>query len=336
MHLIIIQLQRQSPLGFGRFPSVKNPSPIHIFHRKTAHPHLHQCIQCFKFQSNFAVTLHPIMFGKSTFTHSSSGFPAEVAVSAESRLQIESKLQKLLEFENKCSSAKIGVHLQFYRQIAAIVFYDKHFLEKPLRRPGWQLCKAHVCEVCLKTKETFVDGQNGIWQVLKDYFTIEHQHCRSYWNLEVYARMPRLESTYVFIGKLQPLHFTTYSFWRGLHYEGLGGNFAKHMFVKCAPNFFWWPKWHFDRYCRLLHYWTSTNIACEEHSLSLHGFEGAAAFSMQPPFLGVCCDNQSRQHIRQLGRIDARRVMQELDAVPNPPLRVGAGHRTSAVFSSNA
>jgi hypothetical protein len=36
MHLIIIQLQRQSPPIFGRFPSVKNSSPIHIFHQKTA------------------------------------------------------------------------------------------------------------------------------------------------------------------------------------------------------------------------------------------------------------------------------------------------------------
>ena len=317
MHLIIIHLQRQSPLGFSRFPSVKILAQS-IF--SIGRPHTDTRINASNV-SSFNRTL------RSPFTQSCLENPRShiAALVSQPKLQsvpsrdcrsIESKLQKLLEFENKCSSAKIGVHLQFYRQIAAIVFYDKHFLEKPLRRPGWQLCKAHVCEVCPKTKETFVDGQNGIWQVLKDYFTIEHQHCRSYWNLEVYARMPRLESTYVFIGKLQPLYFTTYSFWRGLHYEGLGGNFAKHMFVKCAPNFFWWPKWHFDRYCRLLHYWTSTNIACEEHSLSLHGFEGAAAFSMQPPFLGVCCDNQSRQHIRQLGRIDARRVMQELDAVP--------------------
>ena len=34
MHLIIIQLQRQCPPTFGRFSSVKNYSPIHIFHQK--------------------------------------------------------------------------------------------------------------------------------------------------------------------------------------------------------------------------------------------------------------------------------------------------------------
>ena len=36
MHLIIIQLQRQSPLVFGPFQSVENSSPIHIFHQKIA------------------------------------------------------------------------------------------------------------------------------------------------------------------------------------------------------------------------------------------------------------------------------------------------------------
>ena len=36
MHLIIIQLQRHSPSVFGQFPSVKNSSSIHIFHRNTA------------------------------------------------------------------------------------------------------------------------------------------------------------------------------------------------------------------------------------------------------------------------------------------------------------
>jgi hypothetical protein len=44
-------------------------------------------------------------------------------------------------------------------------------------------------------------------------------NCRSYWNLEVYGRVPRLESNYVPICKLQPLYFVTSNFWRGLHYD---------------------------------------------------------------------------------------------------------------------
>ena len=36
---------------------------------------------------------------------------------------------------------------------------------------------------------------------------LQSQNCRSYWNLEVYARVPRLESNYVSICKLQQLIF---------------------------------------------------------------------------------------------------------------------------------
>ena len=36
MHLIIVQLQRQSPPIFGLFANVKIYSPIHVYHRKTA------------------------------------------------------------------------------------------------------------------------------------------------------------------------------------------------------------------------------------------------------------------------------------------------------------
>ena len=59
----------------------------------------------------------------------------------------------------------------------------------------------------------------------------------SHWNLEVFARVPRLESNYVSICKLQPLHFVTGNFWR--NFNVIGGNFAKHVFVKCPQkNFF--------------------------------------------------------------------------------------------------
>ena len=43
----------------------------------------------------------------------------------------ESKLQELLEFENVCQSAKIGIQLCFYLQIATIIFCDRQFLERP-------------------------------------------------------------------------------------------------------------------------------------------------------------------------------------------------------------
>ena len=42
MHLIIFQLQRQSPLIFGWFSSVKNSSPIHIF--SIGRPYTNTCI----------------------------------------------------------------------------------------------------------------------------------------------------------------------------------------------------------------------------------------------------------------------------------------------------
>ena len=69
------------------------------------------------FKSNSAITLHPNMFGKSTFTYCCV-CQAEVAVIAES------KLQELLEFGSVYYSAKIGVMLCYYLQIATIVFCD--------------------------------------------------------------------------------------------------------------------------------------------------------------------------------------------------------------------
>ena len=46
---------------------------------------------------------------------------------------------------------------------------------------------------------------------------LQSQNCKSYWNLKVFARVPRLESNYVSIYKLQSLYFVTSYFWRGLH-----------------------------------------------------------------------------------------------------------------------
>jgi hypothetical protein len=48
---------------------------------------------------------------------------------------------------------------------------------------------------------------------------LQSRNCRSYWNLKVSARGPRLESNYVSTCKLQPLYFVIGSFLRGLHYD---------------------------------------------------------------------------------------------------------------------
>ena len=49
---------------------------------------------------------------------------------------------------------------------------------------------------------------------------VPSRNCMNYWNLEVSARVPRLESSYFSICKFQPLYFMTCSVWRCLHYEG--------------------------------------------------------------------------------------------------------------------
>ena len=59
---------------------------------------------------------------------------------------------------------------------------------------------------------------------------LHNWNCRSYWNLKVSARVPRLDSSYVSICKLQPLYFVTCSFWKAFTMKG--GKFAKHIFVK--------------------------------------------------------------------------------------------------------
>ena len=59
---------------------------------------------------------------------------------------------------------------------------------------------------------------------------LHNRNCRSYWNLEVSTRVPRLESSDVSICKLQPLYFVTCCFCRSLHYERwklCGAHFVK-------------------------------------------------------------------------------------------------------------
>ena len=164
MHLIIIQLQRQSPPVFGWLSSVKSSSPIHIFHRKTSSWHSHQCFQCFKFQSNFAITLHPTRFEKPTFIY----------------------IVVLLQSVPSCN-------------------------------------------------------------------------CWSYWNLKVSTRVPRLESSYVSIHKLQPLCCVTCNFWRGLHCEGWKSCRAHFCEVPPKQNKILTAKMAFDR-CWRLQYWTLVGV----------------------------------------------------------------------------
>jgi hypothetical protein len=133
MHLIIIQLQRQSPPVFGWNPSVKNVSPIHSLHRKTAQRPSHQCIQHLKFQSTFVITLHPILFEKNPCPH--------IAVLA--------KLKSPLVSTRSCRVKIVGVN----------------------------------------------------------------------WNIEVPARVPRLESNYGSYLQTTTTKFVTRSFWGGLHHE---------------------------------------------------------------------------------------------------------------------
>ena len=45
---------------------------------------------------------------------------------------------------------------------------------------------------------------------------LHSQNCRNCWNLEVYVGVPKLESSYVSICKLQPLYLVTSNFRRGL------------------------------------------------------------------------------------------------------------------------
>ena len=55
------------------------------------------------------------------------------------------------------------------------------------------------------------------------------QNCSSYLNLEMSTRVPRIESNYVFIYKLQAWYFAICGFWKGW-------KLCKAYFVKCPQN----------------------------------------------------------------------------------------------------
>ena len=84
---------------------------------------------------------------------------------------------------------------------------------------------------------------------------LHSRNCTCYWNLEVYARVPRLESNYVSICKLWPLHFVTCNFWRGNHcgwWKLCRAHFCE-VPPKERPSLT--TKMAFDR-CWRLQYWT--------------------------------------------------------------------------------
>ena len=71
---------------------------------------------------------------------------------------------------------------------------------------------------------------------------LQSQNCTSYWTLEVSTRVPRLESIYVSICKLQPLYFVIGRFWRSTHCEGW-----KLLCFCEVPKFFFDSQIVFDR-----------------------------------------------------------------------------------------
>ena len=81
------------------------------------------------------------------------------------------------------------------------------------------------------------------------------RNCTSSWNLEMFARVPRLESNYVSICKLQTLYFVTCGFWRGLHCDWWKLCRAYFCEVPHPPHKKWTAKIAFDCSWRLW-YWT--------------------------------------------------------------------------------
>ena len=163
MHLIIIQLQRQSPPIFGLFPSGKLLSLIHVFHRKIARWHSHKCIQCFKFPLIYAIILHPNLFGKSTFTYSCA-CKAKVASSVESKLQ-RRNWRTYWNLEVFARVPRLESNYVYVLKLQPLYFVTCSFW-RGLQHEGWNLYRAHICEVLPKHK-IFMDNQNGIWQALK-------------------------------------------------------------------------------------------------------------------------------------------------------------------------
>ena len=129
MRLIIIQLQRQSLLIFGRFSSVKNYSPIHIFPLEDRRMTLASMHPMFQVSISFCHHSSPNLFGKSMFTYSFT-CQVEVVVSAESKLHSRNcKIHWNLEVSARVP--RLESNYVSTCKIATTVFCDRQFLERP-------------------------------------------------------------------------------------------------------------------------------------------------------------------------------------------------------------
>ena len=94
---------------------------------------------------------------------------------------------------------------------------------------------------------------------------LQSPNCRNYQNMEVSARVPRLESNYVSC-KLQPLYSATCNFRRGLHRERWKLCLAHFCEAPPEKKTFLTANMAFDR-CSRLEYWTltSTDSKCKDY-----------------------------------------------------------------------
>ena len=132
MHLIIIQLQRQSPPVFCRFPNVKTLAQSMFPTRRSHNDTRTNAYNVSSFNRLLRSLFTQSCFRKATFTYSCAcQADSEVAVNAN----LELRSQNCKSYWNLEVSARVPRfgHLLWclYLQIEAIVFCDKQFSERP-------------------------------------------------------------------------------------------------------------------------------------------------------------------------------------------------------------
>ena len=95
------------------------------------------------------------------------------------------------------------------------------------------LWKIHVLIYCACQAEVVVNAESKV----------QSWNCKSYWNLEVSARVPRLESAMFLFANCS--HCILWHAIFGETFIVKGGNFAKHIFVKCNLVILW-HEWSTD------------------------------------------------------------------------------------------
>ena len=168
MHLIIIQLQRQSPPVFCRFPNVKTLAQSMFPTRRSHNDTRTNAYNVSSFNRLLRSLFTQSCFRKATFTYSCAcQADSEVAVNAN----LELRSQNCKSYWNLEVSARVPRfgHLLWclYLQIEAIVFCDKQFSERPslwLVKTLWST----VLWSAQRKKQNlnYFGSQNGIWQVL--------------------------------------------------------------------------------------------------------------------------------------------------------------------------